>query len=237
MRQTGITTVFFDVGNTLLTPAEPEGAVFARAAARSGVQLDAAQVNARIPEMYRYYEQLYEQDDSFWADDQRAVEIWHTMYEYLCALLDVPAAQRIVIAEGVYQHYLAPESWTTFPDVLPCLEALSAQGLRLGLISNWDSSLRPVIEGMGLGYLFCEIIASAEVLLHKPQPAIFELALRRTGTPASAAMHIGDHASADVQGARAAGITPVYLNRRGERLKDAISIASLAELPALIAAH
>jgi putative hydrolase of the HAD superfamily len=229
-----ITTVFFDVGMTLLTPARTEAEVFAEAAAKLGVSLDIEQVNRKVPRMYQFYERLYARDDSFWADDKRAIGIWHDMYEYLCALLDVPQSWRGEIAHAVYQCYLRPDSWTTFPDVLPALEQLRSRGLRLGLISNWDSSLRAVIEGMGLGFLFADIIASADVMLHKPDPAIFALALRRLAVSAENALHVGDHATADVAGARAAGITPVYLNRQGERLEGELCIASLSELPGLV---
>jgi putative hydrolase of the HAD superfamily len=138
------------------------------------------------------------------------------------------------IASRVYQYYLLPEAWTTFPDVLPTLEQLCERGLRLGLISNWDTSLSSVIAGMNLGHLFTDIIASADVMLHKPQPEIFQLALKRMNAQPTQAMHIGDHASADVAGASAAGITAIYLNREGKKLDGNLSISSLAELPQLV---
>jgi putative hydrolase of the HAD superfamily len=61
----------------------------------------------------------------------------------------------------------------------------------------------------------------------KPDPRIFELLLERAGLGTAQVVHVGDDAVADVEGARRAGVTPVWLNRRG---KDWPSVASPAPL-------
>jgi putative hydrolase of the HAD superfamily len=52
--------------------------------------------------------------------------------------------------------------------------------------------------------------------LRKPDPRIFELACERVGVPAERSAHVGDHMYADVIGARAAGMRPVLIDRRGD---------------------
>jgi putative hydrolase of the HAD superfamily len=47
----------------------------------------------------------------------------------------------------------------------------------------------------------------------KPDPGIFHVALERVGAEAAEAMHVGDLVPTDVWGARAAGITPVLIDR------------------------
>jgi putative hydrolase of the HAD superfamily len=104
-------------------------------------------------------------------------------------------------------------------------------GIQMGLISNWDLSLQSVIEGLDMGHYFSSIISSAAVRMHKPQQGIFELALRQTGTTAVEALHVGDHLYADVQGARLAGIKPVFIDREGiGHSGDFLSIRSLDQL-------
>ena len=208
-----IDTVFFDVGHTLLTPALPEGRVFAEEAARHGVDLDPNKVQAFIPQMYVLYEELYEQDNSFWSDDQRAIAIWIEMYEYLCELTGVDQSKRSVIAHSVHKRYFTSESWCAYDDVAPALIELKARGVRMGLISNWDSSLEDIIIDLGFAQYFDVIISSAVAQLHKPMPEIFELALTRIGSSAAQSMHVGDNVSADVEGAHAVGITPVLIAR------------------------
>jgi putative hydrolase of the HAD superfamily len=208
----GIQTVFFDVGNTLLTPAVPEGEILVRAVDRLGVVLDPALVRRSVPRMYEYYEELYEADNSLWASQERAVDIWRILYEYLCELVGIPELGPQVARIG-YEEFLNPANWKPFDDVLPTLAALRSRGVVLGLISNWDSSLESIIRGVGIEPWFDVIISSAVVGLHKPQPEIFRLALDRMGVKPDVAMHVGDHLQADVGGAAAVGITPVLIDR------------------------
>ncbi|MDR2493241.1 MAG: HAD-IA family hydrolase [Coriobacteriales bacterium] len=209
------TTVFFDVGNTLLTTAEEEGLVFCEEAARCGVHVGPDDVMREVPRMYQRYDELYSDDDSFWSDDERAVRIWLDMYSYLCELLGVEESKHAQIAQCVHRRYFTPESWRPFDDVRETLETLKAHGVRMGLISNWDSTLEGIINGIGLGHYFEVVVASTVVQLHKPMPEIFELALKGMGVAAEKCLHVGDHVVADVQGARSVGITPVLIDRNG----------------------
>jgi putative hydrolase of the HAD superfamily len=214
-----IRTVFFDVGHTLLTPAMPESKVLIEAAASLGAHVDPTLVEQTIPLMYQRYEEIYQADDSFWADEDRAVGIWLTVYEYFCELVGIPQLGPQIAKIG-YERFLNPDSWALFDDVLPTLFALKSRDITLGLISNWDSSLEQVINGMGIGFYFDTIISSAAVGLHKPQPEIFRLALSKTDAFASEAMHVGDHLQADVSGASSVGITPILIDRDGKHGDD-----------------
>ena len=207
-----IKTVFFDVGNTLLTPAIPEEKVLCDAAACLGATLDIAVVSERIPAMYEYYEELFARDNSIWADDRRAAETWMSMYEYLCDMVGIPEVGPQVARLG-YETFLDPNSWTTFDDVIPTLLALKARQLPLGLISNWDNSLESIIDGLGLRPYFGVVLSSAVVGLHKPQLEIFELAMRRMGATKEESMYVGDHIDADIKGAANAGMKPVLIDR------------------------
>ena len=65
----------------------------------------------------------------------------------------------------------------------------------------------------------------------KPDPAIFEYALELAGCSAARALHVGDSLEEDVNGARAAGIEAVWLNRAGAPATDGVpTIATLDEL-------
>jgi putative hydrolase of the HAD superfamily len=78
-------------------------------------------------------------------------------------------------------------------------------------------------------------VASAEIGAAKPDPEIFLHALGLAGVEPARALHVGDTLRADVEGARAVGIRPVFLTRAGERGPDEVAtIASLAELPGLL---
>jgi len=59
------------------------------------------------------------------------------------------------------------------------------------------------------------LVVSEEAGVAKPDPAIFHLAIERLGCAPSEAIMVGDSWDADVIGARAAGITPVWFNPGG----------------------
>jgi len=207
-----ITTVCFDVGKTLITPAVSEAQILVDAASSFGVDVDVALVEKSIPAMYEYYEDLFKNDNSIWGNDDRAIEIWMMLYEHLCDLVGISEIGPQVARLG-YEKFLDPACWKLYDDVSPTLSALRAKGMSLGIISNWDSSLEAIIKGLGIKPFFEVLISSAVVGMYKPQPEIFELALRELGAVNSETLFVGDHMDADIIGAAGVGITPVLIDR------------------------
>jgi FMN phosphatase YigB (HAD superfamily) len=70
------------------------------------------------------------------------------------------------------------------------------------------------MTGHGLIDFFKSVVISGEVLRWKPDPEIFHIALRETGLGPNEVFYVGDTPE-DVAGARAAGITPVLIQRLG----------------------
>jgi putative hydrolase of the HAD superfamily len=104
--------------------------------------------------------------------------------------------------------------FTPYPDAAPALAALRAGGLRLAVVSNWDCSLRSVLAGLGLAGALDAIVVSAEVGASKPDPAIFEAALRELRCEPRQAVYVGDSLETDILGARAAGLRALLIDRR-----------------------
>lgn len=113
-----------------------------------------------------------------------------------------------------------------FPDAAPALRELRERGLRLVAVSNWDCSLPRVLERCGLGELLDGAVSSAAAGARKPDPAIFEPALRLAECDPDEALHVGDTPEEDVAGARAAGIRSLLIARDGKRGE----ISSLSEI-------
>ena len=142
------------------------------------------------------------------------------------------------LAEQVWQMAIrVPKDFSLFDDVVPALELLKKRGILLGVISNLRRDMGDLCEQLGLTpYLnFC--VTSAEAGAEKPHPPIFRAALKRAEVRPEEAVHVGDQYKADVQGARAIGITPVLLDREGwyEDVNDCSKIATLPELDRLLA--
>ncbi|MBN2839748.1 MAG: HAD-IA family hydrolase, partial [Coriobacteriia bacterium] len=157
-------------------------------------------------------EERYAEDDAFWTDEERTTSVWIGMYSLLCRELGIEE-DAVAIARRVYDEFGRPDRWALYDDVRPAFERLRARGLAVGIISNWDSRLERLLTGLGLGDLLEDIISSADVRLHKPDPRIFELACERIGVRPEEAAHVGDHHYADFLGASALGMTAVLIDR------------------------
>lgn len=124
------------------------------------------------------------------------------------------------------------------PDLLSSVSRRYA----LALVTNGASDTqRESLRRLGIEQTFASLSISGEVGVAKPDPAIFEAALRNLHVEPEQAWHIGDDPVTDVGGAHAAGLTAVWLNRRGSIWNDGQpppehTISSLAELRKLLPA-
>lgn len=120
------------------------------------------------------------------------------------------------------------------PGVVQALEAFRELGLQLVVVSNSDGSAEQGLREAGLRPYFSLVVDSTRVGFEKPDPRIFELALRESGAGRSRTLHVGDMYHADVVGARRAGIPALLLDPYDdwvgvdcERLPDLGTLASL----------
>ena len=102
-----------------------------------------------------------------------------------------------------------------YPEVLDVLDTLRDRGLRLAICSNWDWDLAEAVEESGLTGRFDVVVSSAWVGARKPHPRIFAATLTQLDTPPDGILFVGDTWVPDVEGPRAAGLRPVYLERDG----------------------
>lgn len=102
-------------------------------------------------------------------------------------------------------------SWL-IPGVPEALRVLGEAGLRLAVVSNSDGSVESSLVSRGLRDCFDAVFDSHLVGHEKPDPRIFEHALSVCGADPARTLHVGDLYAADVVGARAAGVHPVLLD-------------------------
>ncbi|PVZ10430.1 MULTISPECIES: HAD family hydrolase [unclassified Pseudomonas] len=143
-------------------------------------------------------------------------------------------AEAETLAHSAFETFLhARHQVDFFPEVYPTLEQL-ANRYRLAALTNGNADVRR----LGVADYFSFALCAEDVGVGKPDPAPFEEALRRAGTHACHAVHVGDNPCDDIAGAQQAGLRAVWYNPRrlpweAGALPDA-QIASLAELPALL---
>jgi putative hydrolase of the HAD superfamily len=121
----------------------------------------------------------------------------------------------------------------TFEDVAAALDALA--GRPMALVTNGAACLqREKLAASGLAGRFDAVVVSADLGVGKPDPSVFRHALALLG--ARDGVMVGDSLERDIDGALAAGLGAVWINRFGHGPgRDGVpEIASLAELPALV---
>ena len=102
-----------------------------------------------------------------------------------------------------------------YPDVRPALDRL-ALACELAVITNGlGTAQREKLAHFGIDGHFQSVIASAEVGTGKPARLIFAHALRAMDVSADEAVMIGDSLEGDIEGALAAGMHALWLNRHG----------------------
>lgn len=87
---------------------------------------------------------------------------------------------------------------------------------QVGIVSNnLRNEQQDKLRCCGLDRYVDALVVSEEAGVSKPDPRIFEIALQRLGCRPEEAVMLGDSWAADIVGAAAAGIRPVWFNRGG----------------------
>jgi len=197
-----IQAVTFDVGGTLIEPWPSVGHIYAEAAGRFGTAgVSPETLNQQFARVWRAR-----------AGFDYSRDAWRELVNQTFVNLS-PAPPSKECFDAIYMQFANARTWRLFDDVLPVLEELKSFGLKLGVISNWDERLRPLLADLNLLKYFDEVVFSHEAGCTKPAPEIFHHAAALLGLPPAAILHVGDNDREDVVGARAAGFHAILVER------------------------
>lgn len=226
-----IRLITFDLDDTLWDVAQVMHS--AEATLRDWLGEHAGQLGAvPIEHLWRIRAQLLELDPRL---KHRLSELRRRILLRALQEVGYPESQAAELAEAGFQVFLAARHQVSlFPDVHTTLEHL-ANHYQLGVITNGNADVRR----LGLADYFKFALCAEELGVGKPDPLPFQRALQQANVAAEQAVHIGDHPSDDIAGARAAGLRSIWFNPQnkdwpsGERANG--EIRRLNELPALLA--
>jgi putative hydrolase of the HAD superfamily len=207
-----IGAVTLDAGGTLIEPWPSVGHVYADEASRHGWPgLSPETLNRRFRRAWTERGEAFQHTEAEWAS-----LVDRTFGE----MVGVPASRSFF--PQLYERFAQAEAWRVYPDVEPTLSALAEAGIPVGIISNWDSRLRPLLEALDLARRFKVIVVSWELGCRKPDERIFLEAARQLGLLPSEILHVGDDPQDDTWGAVRAG----YLARTVVRSAQARSLGA-----------
>jgi putative hydrolase of the HAD superfamily len=136
---------------------------------------------------------------------------WDAFIARLPVELGVAERHHTAFVEA-YRARDADKRFRLYDDVLELIEHLGRRALRVGLISN-NVDLDYYVDLLEARHHFEVVVSPLTWGVGKPDPEIFRRALAQMGVPAARALYVGDSFDNDVVGARAAGLTPVLLDR------------------------
>ncbi len=184
--------VSLDAGGTLLQPSDPVALTYARAAGRHGLA-------RRVHEVQQGFRRAFAQPWSGprYVGDGRP--FWRAV------VFEALQTDNDELFEELYAHYARPEAWRVDGSLRDLAAALRHRGHPVGLLSNWDDRLRPLLGELGLLDELDAVVVSCELGVDKPHAAAFAEVAERLHRPVQALVHVGDHPRKDVAGAEAAG--------------------------------
>ncbi|MBV7328276.1 HAD family hydrolase [Chloroflexi bacterium TSY] len=102
-----------------------------------------------------------------------------------------------------------------FPGLEAMLDKLKKVDIRLGIITNGRSPFQENnIKALGIESYFQTILVSETEGIRKPDPEIFQRALRHLRVDPSGAVFVGDNPNADIAGAQRAGMRAIWRYNR-----------------------
>ncbi|GJP53205.1 hypothetical protein CLOM_g12838 [Closterium sp. NIES-68] len=183
-----------DAMGTLIETSEQEHKVYESVGQKYGVSLSAE-------EILRRYQTAYSKP---WRGALRyegeALPFWHHV------ISESTGCSNPSYTEELHGYYATNSAWRlSDPHAHEAFAAIRRAGIKVAVVSNFDSRLRSVLESLGCLNCFDAVAVSAEVRAEKPSPEIFHAACDMLNVRPDEVVHVGDSRKNDIGGAKAAG--------------------------------
>ncbi len=232
--------LFFDLDSTLFDKSGFQESIVRACRKIAAIQpaLGAARLIAANSDVWETYWPEIEAKWNLGAIDGESVgvEAWRRTLR-ACGWAD----ESLVQQASQTHRQLEGEAYRLFDDVPKLFASMTEAHIPLALITNGASDTqRHKLRVLGIESRFDAVVISGEVGVAKPDSSVFGLALDMLDVEREHVWHVGDNLMTDVAGAKAAGLTAVWLNRGGLSRSDGepepdVEIRSLSDLMTLLA--
>lgn len=199
-------SLFFDFGGTLCESRADILPVVQEAARRAGVRLP-------WTEFLQANEVCW---NELWPDAPRLVgaipAFADRVHESALRRIGFDGPTETLV--GLIREEATSTRWhPPFPETETTLARLRSRGVPLHVISGNVDYLPVLLRNLGWSDRFETVTFTQEVGVQKPDPRVFRFALRRAGRAPADSIYVGDSWELDYLGARAVGMSAVWLNR------------------------
>ncbi|MBM7601049.1 putative hydrolase of the HAD superfamily [Virgibacillus halotolerans] len=140
--------------------------------------------------------------------------------------------------EELLQDYISQfkDSCVPFSNLISTLEALKNNNIVLGMITNGKGKFQmDNVKALGIEKYFKTILISEWEGMKKPEPQIFQKALKQLNVLPSESIFVGDHPEKDVRAAQNVGMEGVWKqDYQWNNVKADFIVDDLEEVPLII---
>lgn len=229
--------VFFDAGETLVHPAPSFPELFAAIVTREGHPREPVEIQEGLNMVSDAFDEAAAANALWTTSPESSRRFWGMVYDRFLAVLGIPAGRDLT--DTLYREFTDLGNYAAFDDVRPALDRLLDDGIRIGLISNFEPWLDDLLLSLELQALFDVRVISGVEGMEKPDPRIFHLALERAGLAPEETAYVGDIPDFDVTPSASIGMYPVLIDRRSRHESfdgPGTRIGSMSELSDVLAA-
>ena len=218
-----VRAVLFDAADTLFHTRGTVGEIYGAVAREFGSTTDPATIQAAFVRHFRHSGPLSAVSERAWWKD-----VVHRVFTEVGMVRDFD-----VFFDQVYDQFRDSSGWVLFPETIDVLKALKSRGLKLGVISNFDSRVYSVMRALGILDYFDSVTISGETGFAKPAPEIFQAAVRSLQASPSEILLVGDSLHDDIEAAERAGLRAALVDREN-RYPQAHHIRKISSLQDVI---
>jgi putative hydrolase of the HAD superfamily len=214
--------VLFDAAETLFTTRGSVGSIYSSVARKYGSNASPAEIQESFLRHFQHSGPLTADSEKIWWKD-----LVHRVFSEVGMIENFDR-----FFEEIYNLFRDSRGWMLFEETRQVLEHLRRHGLKLGVISNFDSRLYSVLKDLDILSFFDSITICSETGAAKPQPEIFQSALRSLQVAASRTLFAGDSLLDDYQAGQSVGLVAFLVDRSGRyaEMKSVRRVSNLREL-------
>lgn len=192
-----------------------------------------------IPSAHEFHEVYHPLNEQLWvmyrADQITKEDLNRTRF---MKPLEHYGIHDVELADHLNEDYVywSPRIVRLIPGTMELLDYLKPK-YHLHLITNGFQEVQHTkLSGSGLETYFETLTVSEEVGVKKPNPEIFQYAMRKAHAAAKESLMIGDEMAVDIDGARAAGMDTLLFNPKRENVvgKRTFEVHDLLEVKELL---
>lgn len=211
--------ILFDVGGTLIHPKPTVGHIYAYGAQKFGIDISPDKAQHNFLEAWTKVKDNWQEPLCYGTTESEARNFWSQVINETFKGYLTDQDNRLLF-DFLFDYFCQTEVWDTYNDVIPNLKSLQAKNINLGILSNWDVRLSPLLKGLNLLSYFHYNFISYQVGFEKPDLRFFQFALNRMKVDSEQVLYIGNDYEEDYLPATSIGIHCLLINRKDHKKID-----------------